>query len=69
MRFTLRPKNDNSPRWWIALVLINIVGLVLPVELYRHSSGELQAGLMVYAALIVGITDAIIGLAEHFDKN
>ncbi len=72
MRFALRRKNDKSQRWWIPLVLINIVGFVFPAELYRHSGGELQAaaaGLMVYAAFFVGITNAVVGLAHYFDKN
>lgn len=72
MRFTLRRKNDDSSGWWIALELTNIVGLVVPMDLYRHSSGQLQAvagGLMVYAAFFVDIMDAIVGLAGQFDKN
>jgi len=62
-------ESKMQPWWWITLTLANIVGICVPLELFLHTEGKMQALAALFlmsAAFFLLITDVITAIAARF---
>jgi len=66
------PMNKTRPWRWFALAVANVVGIAVPIELYSHTDGAMQAIAalcLVVAACFLLITDIIAAAITLFDAD